>query len=108
MTHVRERVKIELLGAILMFALALAVFLYPLASALWYRPPNWSFEEGVLCTVPDRWVMKTYDYTGSPLQSAPTYTKSVRMTLITSRKTGLVGCIQGLWIQMEPLEIGTV
>lgn len=28
--------------------------------------PNGSFEEGTLCTVPDSWVMKTLDYTGSP------------------------------------------
>lgn len=28
--------------------------------------PNGSFEEGTLCTVPDYWVMKTFNYTSSP------------------------------------------
>jgi hypothetical protein len=64
--HIRKRTKIEPFTAILTFACVLAFSAYPLVSAVVPYPPNWSFEEGVLCTVPEHWAMKTWDYTGQP------------------------------------------
>jgi len=54
---------------ILLFSLG-SIFVLLLASyvSAWVVIPiqNGSFEEGTLCTVPNHWVMKTLDYTGSP------------------------------------------
>ena len=66
LTQLKRRLKIEIFAAILAFALIVSVFVFPLASALVRRPPNWSFEEGTLGSVPDGWVMRTQDYTSSP------------------------------------------
>lgn len=58
----RRRILFSFLGLML-----ITIFI-PHASASWsvLAVPNGGFEEGTLCTVPNHWVMKTFDYTGSP------------------------------------------
>jgi len=65
MTTTQEKGKVLVLVSLTLTLMLMVSLSLPVSAPI-YHSPNWSFEDGTLCTVPDHWVMKTLDYTSSP------------------------------------------